>query len=82
MRKFFTLMLVTVSSISVAESQFEAYINPSEYGIYVLNKYTGGVKFCSTVDKDTLITACTEYSNISGYPLKKGEYNRWNRTTY
>jgi hypothetical protein len=42
-----------------------------EDGIYVLDKFTGVVKFCTTVDKDTLITACKEDSDISGYPLKK-----------
>ena len=90
MKKFLTLMIVTASSMSVAESQYEAYINPSETGIYILDKINGGVKFCATVDtkntnKDinsSVIMACTESSHISRYPLETGEYNRWNTANY
>jgi len=89
MKKFLTLMLVTVSSMTVAEPQYEAYINPSENGIYIFDNINGGVQYCTTVDiKNTkkdigrkVIMACTESSHITSYPLETGEYNRWNQAT-
>jgi hypothetical protein len=86
MKKFLTLMLMTVSMMSVAEAQYEAYINESENGIYIFDNISGGVQYCTTVDiKNTkkdignnVIMACTEWSYVSNYPLETGEYNRWN----
>ncbi len=74
-------MLLTISSLSYADTErkFEAYINPLEYGIYVVDQNIGEVKFCSTVpsDKDTVVMACTQWSGF--YVLKTGKFNKWNR---
>ena len=74
-------MLLTISSLAYADSekQFEAYTNPLEYGIYVVDKNIGEVKFCSTIptDNDYVVMACTPWSGHIA--LKTGEYNKWNR---
>ena len=69
MKKILTVMLLTLSSLVIADSQgyFIGVINPNESGIYIVNQLTGEVKFCQAVSgEDEMVTGCTDWSGNWG----------------
>jgi hypothetical protein len=78
MKKLLLVILLTFSSLSfgnISEYKYEAYINPNEMGIYILNQGTGSVKFCQAVSgEDEMVTGCTDFSGewgLSPNPLQQ-----------
>tara|TARA_R110002012_G_scaffold284734_1_gene475623 strand:- start:415 stop:675 length:261 start_codon:yes stop_codon:yes gene_type:complete len=77
MKKILLLVLLTISSLSFAieERKYEAFINPNEMGIYILNQDTGSVKFCQAVSgDDSMVVGCTDFSGewgLSPNPLQQ-----------
>ena len=65
MKKILTVMLLSLSSLVIADSNdyFVGVINPNESGIYIVNQLTGEVKFCQAVSgEDEMVTGCTDWS--------------------
>ena len=83
MKKLLLIILLTFSSISlgaISEHRYEAFINPNEMGIYILNQNTGSVKFCQAVSgEDDMVTGCTDVSGewgLSPNPLQQQFMNQ------
>ena len=68
MKKILTLMLLTLSSLVIADiTDYVGVINPNESGIYIVNQMTGEVKFCQAVSgEDEMVTGCTDWSGNWG----------------
>tara|TARA_B110000008_G_C16627215_1_gene426972 strand:- start:153 stop:422 length:270 start_codon:yes stop_codon:yes gene_type:complete len=70
LKKLLLVILLTFSSLSfgaISEYKYEAFINPNEMGIYILNQGTGSVKFCQAVSgEDGMVTGCTDFSGEWG----------------